>query len=89
MAEFLSSPLASVVFLFALTGVLIAIGIFIISKVRAGIHERDPDASEHLTEFRELYARGELDEAEYKTIKATLTTRLQKELKESEPDEPR
>lgn len=84
MAEFLSSPLASVVFLFALTGVLIAVGIFIIGRVRAGMREPELDASEHLTEFRELYDRGELDENEYKTIKATLTTRLQKELKQSD-----
>jgi len=89
MAEFLSSPLASVVFLFAVTGVLIAIGIFIISKFRAGINEREPDSSEHLTEFRELFDRGELDEDEYKTIKATLTTRLQKELKQGDPDKTR
>jgi uncharacterized membrane protein len=89
MAEFLSSPLASVVFLFALTAALVAIGIFIIGKVRAGINEREPDSSEHLTEFRELYARGELDEQEFKTIKATLTTRLQKELDESDPEKTR
>jgi 5-bromo-4-chloroindolyl phosphate hydrolysis protein len=86
MADFLSSPLASVVFLFALTGVLIAIGIFVISKVRAGIHDRELDASEHLTDFRDLYERGELDEQEYKTIKANLSTRLQKELKQSDPE---
>lgn len=89
MAEFLSSPLASVVLLFALTGTLIAVGIYVVSKVRAGINEREPDASEYLTEFRELYDRGELDEQEYKTIKATLTTRLQHELKESDPEEMR
>ena len=87
MAEFLASPLASVVFLFTLTAVLVAVGIFVIRKVRAGINERDLDSSEHLSEFRELYARGELDEDEYKTIKATLTTRLQKELSENDPKE--
>jgi uncharacterized membrane protein len=85
MAEFLSSPLASVVFLFAVTAALVAIGIFVIGRVRAGVNEREPDASEYLTDFRELYARGELDENEFKTIKATLTNRLQKELKESDP----
>jgi hypothetical protein len=89
MAEFLSSPLASVVFLLALTGALIAIGIFIVSKVRADMNGGEPDASEHLTDFRELFDRGELDEKEYKTIKATLTTRLQKELKETDPDKMR
>lgn len=89
MTEFLSSPLAQVVLMLALTGALIAVGVFIIGRVRSGVDDQVPGSSEHLSEFRELYDRGELDEHEYKTIKASLTTRLQKELNRSDTENTR
>ncbi len=89
MAEFLASPLAQVVFLLALTAILIVVGVYVINKVRSGIHEQTPGSSEYLTEFRELYVRGELDEHEYKTIKASLATRLQKELGDNDSEKMR
>ena len=36
MAEFLASPWASIVFLLALTAMLVAVGVYVIGKVRAG-----------------------------------------------------
>ncbi len=80
MAEFLASPLASVVMLFALTAILVAGGIYVIGKVRAGIRRKEPPTSEWLTNFKELHAKGELSDEEFRTIKAVLAERLQQEL---------
>jgi len=80
MAEFLGSPLASVVFLVALLAVLVSGGIYVIGRVRAGINAKEPPASEWLTKFKELHAQGELSDQEYRTIKAMLAERLQQEL---------
>jgi uncharacterized membrane protein len=84
MAEFLSTPLASIVFLLALTATLIAIGIYVISKVRAGAREDDLKSSELLTNFQELHEQGELDDKEFRKIKSMLAARLQQELKQND-----
>ena len=81
MGEFLASPLASVVLLMALTAALAAVGVFVIGKVRAAMKHSDPDASAWLTKFQELHAKGELSDAEFRTIKAMLAERLQRELR--------
>jgi len=86
MAEFLGSPHATIVFLLALTATLIAGGIYVIGRVRAGINAKEPPANELLTKFKELHAQGELSDEEYRTIKAMLAERLQRELNST--DEP-
>ncbi len=83
MAEFLATPLASVVLLLALTAVLVAVGVYVIAKVRAGLGSREPGASVWLTKFRELYAEGELSDDEFRTIKANLSKRLEHELNDT------
>ena len=87
MAEFLASPLANLVFLAALTATLIACGVYVIGRVRAGINRKEPPASEWLTKFKDLHSRGELSDEEYRTIKAMLTDRLQREFNSTDkPD---
>jgi hypothetical protein len=87
MAEFLASPLASLVLLMALTAALVAGGIYVIGRVRAGLRGKEPPASQWLTNFEELHAQGELTDEEYRTIKAMLAERFQRELNST--DEPR
>jgi len=86
-AEFLSSPVASIVFLLALTATLLAVGAYVIGKVRAGFRQREPKSSEWLTNFQEMHAQGELNDEEFHTIKAMLAAKLQQELNET--DKPR
>ena len=80
MAEFLGSPLASIVILLAVSAALVAGGIYVIGRVRAGINRKAPPTSEWWTKFEELHAQGELSDEEYRTIKAVLAARLQREL---------
>lgn len=87
MAEFLNSPLANVVILIALTAVLIAGGIYVIGRVRAALYSKDPPSSHWMTNFREMHAKGELSDEEYRTIKSVLAEQLERELNST--DEPR
>ena len=84
MAEFLGSPLASIVILVAVAAALVAVGIYVIARVRAGIGGKEPPASEWLTKFKELHAQGELSDEEYRTIKAMLAERFQQELNDTD-----
>jgi uncharacterized membrane protein len=80
MAEFWDSPLVSVVVLAALTAVAIACGVYVVGKVRASLNSREPPASQWWTNFKELHAQGQLSDEEYRTIKAMLAERLEREL---------
>jgi uncharacterized membrane protein len=84
MAEFLSSPLAAVVFLVALTATLVAVGVYVIGRVRSEMHRVEPGVSEWMTKFRDLHAKGELSDEEFRTIKALLSDRLQHELSDTD-----
>jgi len=80
VADFLQTPTASFVLLFALTGTLIAIGVYVIGKVRADSRKEIAPTSESITYFENLHAQGGLSDEEYRTIKAKLAVRLQDEL---------
>ncbi|MGA2032885.1 MAG: hypothetical protein ABSG68_11545 [Thermoguttaceae bacterium] len=71
--------------LFAWLGVLVVLvagGAYAIGKIRAKTVQQEPNASELLSKFRELHSQGVLSDAEFRTIKTTLTVRLRKELGE-------
>jgi len=83
MADFVESIPAKLVVAAALAAILVAIGIYVVGRVRNSFREDGVTTNDLLTNFRELHSRGELSEAEYRTIKAMLSARLQKELKDS------
>ena len=65
----------------AALAILVAMGVYLAEKIRAGAVQKEPSASELLTKFREMHSRGVLSDEEFRTIKTTLTERLQTELK--------
>ena len=87
MAEFLATPLSSVILLLAVTAAAVAVGVYVIGKVRASLGDADVPSSEMLTKFEDLHSQGELSDAEYRTIKAMLAERLERELNST--DRPR
>ena len=56
---------------------------FIVGKLRGREDAGQPQASELLSNFRELHSQGKLDEQEYRTIKTLLAARLQNEIKDT------
>lgn len=84
MSDFLAGPLAAIVLLVALTAALVAIGAYVISKVRASYREEQTSASDWMTSFKEIHSQGELTDQEYRTIKAMLAERLQHEIKDTD-----
>jgi len=59
------------------------VAIYIIGKIRAESAQQEPTASELISKFRDLHAKGELSDEEFRTIKTTLAARLQQELKDN------
>jgi uncharacterized protein HemX len=77
-------PIAELVIWAALGAMAIAVAAYVIGKIRAEPAQNEPDASDLISKFRDLHSRGELSDAEFRTIKTTLAGRLQEELKDSD-----
>ena len=75
------APIAELVLWAAIGAAGVAVAAYVIGKIRAEPAQQEPDASELMSKFRELHSKGELSDAEFRTIKTTLAARLQEELK--------
>ncbi len=80
MSDSLSHPLLLAALWFAVILALLALAIVGLRRWRGDAAEDQPGASELLTKFRELHARGGLSDDEYRTIKTKLATQIDTEL---------
>ncbi|HTU26894.1 MAG TPA: hypothetical protein VMF30_15915 [Pirellulales bacterium] len=80
MVEFLATPTASIVLSLAGLASLIAIGVYLIGKVRGELTAQTDGANEHLSNFRQMHFQGGLSDEEYRTIKAVLAEPLKQEV---------
>jgi len=76
-------PIAELVVWAAVGAIGVAVAAYVIGKIRAEPAKQEPDASELMSKFRDLHSKGELTDAEFRTIKTTLAARLQEELKDN------
>lgn len=83
MTKLLEGLEAELVLWAALLAVLLAVAIYVIGRVRGEPAQHEPTASELISKFRELHSKGELSDAEFRTIKTTLAVRLEEELKDN------
>jgi len=84
MLEFLSSSLSRAIILFTAMAGLISLGAYIVANWRGAINQDTVGPSELLTNFRELHAKGELSDEEFRTIRSKLGSELQQELRDSD-----
>ncbi len=62
---------------------LVVCAVYIVRKVLASSEEPEPSALESLPKFCEMNSQGVLSDAEFRTIKTSLATRLADELKDT------
>jgi hypothetical protein len=70
----------------ALLATLITVACYVITTIRPKPAKKERLASQWLSKFRESHSRGELSDEEFRTIKTTLATQLQDELKDNGED---
>lgn len=80
MTEFLYSPGAQAVFWSAILAALLVSGFYLIQKARGMRRSTTPNASDLLTDFRNLHDRGQLSDQEFRDIKTMLGKKMQREL---------
>jgi hypothetical protein len=83
LAQLLRSSTEQAVVWLSVLAVLIAVAVYVIGKVRSSAIQKEPTASNLLSKFRESHCRGDLSDEEFRTIKTTLATQLQQEIKDS------
>ena len=81
MFRFLETSPAQAVLWCTVLAVLLVFAYFVVLKFRDNATGDESNASDHLSNFRELHERGELSDEEYRTIKTKLGSKLQQELK--------
>lgn len=67
----------------AILAALVAVGFYVVGKIRTKPIQQEPLAGELLTKFREWHSKGILSDTEFRTIKTTLTVQLRDELKDN------
>jgi len=76
-------PVKELVFWATIGAIMIAVLAYIIGKIRAESTQQEPGASELMSKFRDLHSKGELSDAEFRTIKTALAVQMQEELKDN------
>ena len=84
MERFLEDWAAQLVIWVALCAILVVVAVYVIGRVRAEPVQQEPKASELISKFRDLHAKGELSEEEFRTIKTNLAVRFQEELNDND-----
>ena len=81
--DFWDRSVEQLIFWGAMLAILMAIGIYVLKRIRAESIQNEPIASELMTNLREIHARGGLSEAEFRNIKTKLAARLEEELRDN------
>ena len=79
--ESLTGNEGQLVLLVAALAAILAVGYYLISKVRGSGEDSNPSVSDVLASFRDLQEQGELSDDEFRSIKTQLSSKLQQELK--------
>jgi hypothetical protein len=60
---------------------LVAVGFYLVGKLRGAFRQSEREPGILLDNFRELHSRGELSDEEYRTIKSKLASQLRDQWK--------
>lgn len=71
----------------ALLATFVAVGFYLIHRIRGRFRQSDGGSSFLLDNFRDLHSGGQLSDEEYRNIKSKLAARLRDELKQSKQAE--
>ncbi|MBL8828570.1 MAG: hypothetical protein JNM18_16420 [Planctomycetaceae bacterium] len=83
--SFLDDRYAQIIVGVAVIAVLIAIGVYVVGKLRTAFNEQPQNTSDVMSTFRELHEGGELSDEEYKSIKAKLSASLKQQMTRPKP----
>ena len=84
MKDFLLSPLPQVVIWMAVLSIMVIAAIYVLGRFRDRTDNDRQSANEMLTNFREMHHQGDIEDAEFRTIKTVLGAKIQEELRDTD-----
>ncbi|MCE9605743.1 MAG: hypothetical protein K8U03_12685 [Planctomycetia bacterium] len=63
--------------------IMTLVGVYVVGKLRGSFRGSDFEASNLITNFRELHSQGELSDEEYRNIKSKLAMQLQESIEKA------
>ena len=72
----------------AVVVMVVIVGLIVAGSLRGRDRDDEQDTHQMLTKFREMHAKGELSDQEYRTIKTQLAAKMQAALKSSQAAPP-
>ena len=66
---------------------VVIIGLIVVGRLRGRVSDTEQGTHQLLTNFREMHAKGELSDREYRTIKTQLVAKLHATTKSASPDQ--
>lgn len=67
----------------AVLAALVAVAAYVLAKIRPKPVQKELEASQWMSKYRELHSRGKITDEEFRTIKTTLAEQLQNELNDN------
>ena len=86
MKDFLLTTPAQLVIWTTVLMVLLAVGWYVVGRFRGHADDDRLTANELLTNFQDLHHQGDINDAEYRTIKTALGAKLRQELEDAESE---
>jgi hypothetical protein len=77
-----SSAIAHIMLWMLVLGLVIALAVFALRRLRERIDKDEEQPGEMLSNFREMHLSGDLSDAEFRTIKTVLGAKLQNKTKD-------
>ena len=84
MKDFLLTTPAQLVIWTTVLLILMTVAWYVVGRFRDNADDDRLTANELLTNFKELHHQGDINDAEYRTIKTALGAKLRRELEDSE-----
>lgn len=84
MSDLFATPTLQAVFSLLILCVLIAVGVWLVSRFRDSTDEDREPGSEVLSNFEEMLREGDISQSEFRTIEAVVGDKLNSEAKDSQ-----
>ena len=85
MQQFLAEPAVELVIVLTVLAILIAIGVYVVGKLRGSVAEDQEGPAADLSKFREMHERGDVSDQEFREIKSQLAVLMQAESNDNDP----
>ena len=84
--DILATPAARAVLAITVLAILTTIAYYVVRNYRDRIDQDIPGPDDHLDNFQEIHTKGDISDAEFRTIETVLEDQLQEQHSDADPE---